>query len=352
MPVSSVALALLESRLAFRSIGIVLALQSITFSVVACLLAVGGLGVVSAGAGLLATNLVSAATAAAFARWLPRPSVPAVKDLGVQDRLRFGLPFIASTGVSVVKDAVSPMFLGLVFGAAAVGYVNWAQTLAVLGMLMLFPLGRVFFPVFVKVREHPARLQSAVVRATFWSYALVAPITVFVGLNIDDVTVVVYGDQWLPAVSTLLLLTGANLLSPAVNVLFILLNVQGRPGITLRYTLGFCVATWIFVPVAASIDDFRGYGWANLLVTAIGLPLVVGMRRYYAGHALDMLRPWGAAVIGVGLGRLVGGIPDDRAIGLAVSLSVAVVAYVGMLLGLAGSYTRELVQVVRSRSRA
>jgi len=50
----------------------------------ACLLALGGRGIVSAGAGLLATNLLSALLAAAFAKWLPRPSAPSSPEVRME----------------------------------------------------------------------------------------------------------------------------------------------------------------------------------------------------------------------------------------------------------------------------
>lgn len=339
MPLSSVAFALLESRLQFRAVGAVLVAQSVVFAVVASGLTLAGWGIVGVGLALALANLVAGIAGAWSAKWLPRLCRP---NGDLPDRLRFGIPYIASSGISVLKDSVMPIFLGLMFGAAAVGYVKWAQALAVSGMLILFPLARVFFPVFVRVRGDEVQLDSAVVRATFWSYAIAAPITLFVIANVYDITEVIYGSQWLPAVEILLWLTFANLLAPAVNVLFVLLNAQGHPSVTFRYTVGYFVATWVLVPIAAFVDSYRGYGWANVLVTLVGVPLIVRMRKHYFGHARDMIRPWAAGLGAVLLGRLAGSLVDSQEWQLAVSGTVGVVSYIVILPLVAHAFVGEL----------
>lgn len=350
LPFMNVGFAVLESRLAFRGVGMALMSQTLVFNVVACVLAIRGAGILSVGVAFAVSNLWVGLVACVAAAWVPRVTT---RVTGIRERLRFGLPFSGSSLVSIVKDSITPLFIGLSFGASAAGYINWAQTLAVVGMLMLFPLVKVFFPIFARLRHDPEGLRVAVVRAAFWSYALAAPVTLFIVVNVRSITSVLYGEQWLPAVGTVLWLSSSNLISPLVNVLFVVLNVQGQARTTFAYTLAYLVGTWVLVPVAATLGSYHAYGWANLLVTCLGLPLVIKSRTYLRGHVIDMVRPWVAATVGMAFGRLVAGQwLGGGDLTLLASAVVGGLTYLGLLYLLGGRLVREAVDMRRQEALA
>ena len=70
------------------------------------------------------------------------------------------------------------------------------------------------------------------------------------------------------------LLLVANLLAPLAAVLMAGLNARGRTLITLGYTAVWAIATWLTVPLLASIFGIVGFGIANILVTLTTLGLV------------------------------------------------------------------------------
>lgn len=302
-PMAAVCFAQLERALDFRSVGLLSAVQPVTFNIVAVTLAAAGLGVVGIGIAFAASNILPALLAARRVGRLPKVTR---RPRAVGSRLAFGVPFIATGVISAAKDAVNPLFLGAVVGIAAAGYINWAQQLAVVGTYFLLALSRLFFPLFARFRSDQARLRRLVQRATFWSQVLVAPVAVFTFVNASAITIAIYGQQWLPAVNVLRLLTGANVLSPIGAVLIALLNALGRPLVPLAYACVYFVGTWSVIPLLTDRLGFEAYGWANLIVTIAGLPLIVQNRAYFQGHWISLWFPWGAALVVVGGLSLVG----------------------------------------------
>jgi O-antigen/teichoic acid export membrane protein len=212
-------------------------------------------------------------------------------------RWRFGLPLIASSVVSVLKDAVNPIYIGLLLGASSVGYVNLAQQIAVVGIYILFILTKVYFPVFARLRSRPVMLRRAVATSALWSNVFVALIASFTLLNSKAITSSIYGEQWLPAVPTLELLLFANLLAPTATVLLALMNALGRAIVPLTYTVIWSAATWLLAPPLISHLGMVGYGWANIGVTLLALPLFWQGRQYLWGRSLLLaMSPWPLAV--------------------------------------------------------
>src|SRR4051794_30474275 len=132
----------LERSLAFGRIGISNFAEAITFNVVAIALAKSGAGPFSFGVAAVAQSLVGVAVISWFSPW--RPSWAWRPEL-VRDRLRFGIPFQGIVVVSLVKDSITPILIGVLLGATDVGYVKWSQNLAAYLLLALMVLDRIYF---------------------------------------------------------------------------------------------------------------------------------------------------------------------------------------------------------------
>ena len=343
-PLSSVSIALIERRLQFGRVGLILMIQPVLFNLVAVILAWSGAGLTGLGIALA----VSTAAVAPFALWASR-TVPryGFKRDSMTGRLKFGIPFIGANIVSTLKDSVNPLFIGAMFGATFAGYITWAQQLAVVGTYLLAIVARLLFPTFARLQDSPDALRRAVGASVFWANAVVAPITLFVVINAIQITTDVYDPKWLGAVTTLLFLSASNVISPTMSVLLALMNALGRAVVPLIFSLVWFAGTWIFVPLLAAPLGFEAYGVANVIVSAFGLPLLyVARKNLSMKTVLDSLVPWALGTVAIFVGYLcataLADLPGLAA--LVVSGVIGVSLYVGLLLVVA----RGKIKAIRS----
>lgn len=295
-PFTSISFVMIERKLSFGVLGVLLTIQPIAFNLVAVCLAFLHLGVLSLGVAFAVSNILVVPAAL-----LAVGEVPHIlfRRGSLRGRFRFGLPFIGISVVSTVKDAVNPLFIGVVIGASAAGYLNWAQQIAVIGTYALSILSRLLFPVFSRVKDDPRALEAAVPKILFWANMMVAPVTVFIGLFAHELTTVLYGSQWTPAIALLYWLLLANVVSPTASVLMALMNAIGKPSVSFGFAFAWFGATWVLVPTfVAFAHGYIGYGYANAFVQLISVALIfVARRKVHFKWISALILPWAYTIV-------------------------------------------------------
>ena len=222
------------------------------------------------------------------------------KDL-VRSSIGFGLPYQASSWVSLAKDSLNPVLVGLLLGAAQVGYLNWALALAAYPVLALMLLQRLYLPAFSKLQHHPeelSRLVTIVVRGT---NTIVAPLAVLCLVLAVPITRLVFGDKWLPAIPFFYFLWTANLCVATATPLYGLLNALGRSRTALGFALLWMATTWVFgLPLIALFGPI-GFAAGNAMVQlTVFLLYWVARRAVPLSLGSAIVIPW-AIASGVGL---------------------------------------------------
>lgn len=260
----------LERHLDFGRLVLAESAQAIVFQIVAVAAALSGLGVVSFGAAALAGTVTATLIVNVIAPW--RPGL-AWDWTDVQRFLRFGLPYQGAGVLSFIKDAVNPLFVGLIAGVAAVGFVNWATLVVSYPLVISAILARLYFPAFSRLRSRPetaAAFGAAVIRwGVFIAVGLIVPFLPAA----THWTELVFGSQWLPAVPLLYLQAVAIPFAAAAAVGMGILNASGRSGTALRFAAVWMGATWLFTVPAVLVAGWVGFGVANAIVTLTTTPL-------------------------------------------------------------------------------
>ena len=318
----------LERRLAFASLAGVEVAQALLYNVIAVFLAWRGAGTLAIGVAFLARAAFGAMLVSLVSPW----RIGWRWDLERARRhLRFGLPMQGIGLVSMVKDSITPVLLGLTGGAAAVGYIGWAQLVATYPTWAVMVMQRVYLPTFARVQHDERRLASLVEEVVRLSNTAVAPLAMLTLVLIRPLTTVVFGAQWLPALSAFRLLWIANLLVPTTMPLLGLLNASGRSRTAFGFALAWMVATWALgVPLIAAFGPL-GFALANVGVQGLNLLLIRAARRIVPIRVLSMAGPvwlWAAAtsLVGAALHATVPGAPALRlafAFGAALALYAA-----------------------------
>jgi O-antigen/teichoic acid export membrane protein len=253
----------LERHLDFSKLVRVEVAQAITFNVTAVYLAWRGWGILSFGIAMLLRAIVGAI----FANWIKPWAMRWHWDLErAKPHLLFAVPFQGAQLISVIKDSISPIFIGLLLGAGAVGYVNWAGMVAAYPLLALMVLQRIYMPAFSRLQYHPSALGNFVERILMLTNAITAPLAVLTIVLIGPIVHLIFGDKWLSALPVFYLLWAANIFVPSATPVYSLLNATGHARKALGFSILWMGGTWLLGAPLIVAFGIIGFAIANLLV--------------------------------------------------------------------------------------
>ncbi len=261
---------LMERELAFGKLAIVEVSQALTFNLTAIVLAWRGVGVLSFAIALVLRAGCGALLSNAMEPW----AVGWLWDsTALKRHIRYGLALQGGQFISMVKDSITPIFVGLHLGAAQMGYVTWAATLAGYPTMMLMPLQRLYLPFFARLQSDPKELRRYATHAIWMANAVAAPIAVTTVALAHPITVLIFASKWLVALPLFYCLATASMFAVGSAPMLGLLNAVGKSHVTLILTIVWMVATWAFgIPLMMKFGVI-GFGIAAMAVqiTNIGL---------------------------------------------------------------------------------
>jgi O-antigen/teichoic acid export membrane protein len=329
----------MERQLAFGRLAIVEVAQALAFNGVAVFFAWMGYAGYSFAIALVLRSLVGTVCAYSLNPW----------RIGwawhwqyARRHLVFGFYYQAGQIINLAKDTISPLFVGIAVGTAAVGYINWATSLANYPIIALMLLNRLYLPAFSRLAHDAVKLRRAAETVALFSGALVFSISAILYVFRREIIVTVFGEKWLIALPLFLPMILVNFLLVPMVVSMNVLNAQGRSRAVFKVTILLAASTWALGPVLISIYGWEIWGWANLVVNLSSILVIAECRRSLRVDWLGALaRPmviaaatWFGAEI-----ALSAGVPWP----LALIFAGAVAVGSGYLL-----LNRELLQVWRS----
>ena len=332
----------LERRLAFDRLALVEVAQAVVFNASAVLLAWREVGALSFALALLLRALTGAVLANLLEPW----------RLGwrwewsrTRDHLRFGTYFQGGQLISVVKDSITPVFVGLLLGAAQVGYISWAVMVAAYPVIGLMLLTRIYMPAFSRMQHHREQLTRFVERVVGATNALTAPLSVLTLILVEPLTRLVFGEEWLVALPIFYLNWAANLFVPTATPLMGLLNALGKSRASFWFAVLWMVGTWVLgIPLIIGYGAV-GLAVANLVVNFTNFWLYRMAQREVAFRILPVVLPSWALAFGVGgaLYLIQGVWPVES---LPVLLAFGVLGCIFYVAGLSLGYPGQVRKVV------
>jgi O-antigen/teichoic acid export membrane protein len=343
---SATPMALLERRLAFGRVALVEVTSGVTYQVLAVVLAYNGFGVWSLVIGTLAGAAVTLLLAYLAAGWRPRLSL---RWGAVASLIRFGVRYQAVNVLALVKDAATPLFVAIMLGPAAVGYIDWATTIAFYPLILVAIIARVTFPVYARLAGDRAGLQrmiEATIRAQ--AYVIYPAVAVLAALA-PFITVVVFTAKWLPAVPLIYLLLVTTMAASVSSALVAALNALGKPQIVLRLTFMWLVLDWATTVAFVLWFNMLGYAIADAVVATSVIVVVVVFRRYQPVRVVrNVARPIVCAgLAGGGLFALSLFEPPDTLALLLGEAAAGFAAFVVLELVVDGRFRRDVLALLR-----
>ncbi len=286
---------LMERELAFAKLAAVEVTQALAFNVVALILVWRGVGVLSfaialavrAGCGALLSNLVEPWSVG----WLWDVSI-------VKRHLRFGMALQGAQFICLAKDSITPLFIGLYLGAAKMGYVTWACTLAGYPTMLLTPLQRLYLPFFARLQSDRIGLRLYTGHAMWIANAAAAPLVILTIVLAHPITIVIFGGKWLPALPLFYFLGAANVVASGSAPMLGLMNALGKSHFTLALSAAWMLTTWaVGVPLMMHYGVI-GFGIAALAAQVVNIALYRAVSREVSLSALAACWPsWPIAML-------------------------------------------------------
>ncbi|MEW5975370.1 MAG: oligosaccharide flippase family protein [Acidobacteriota bacterium] len=254
-------------------------LRGITYVGMALPLAYLGAGHWSFVAAILASTVVKAAVAFHAAPW---PVRFRLRVSGMGGTLRFGALFQLSTLTSLVRDHIAVVLGGPLYGAQAVGYLNWAKnTTYYSSQIFTQVVSRVVFPSISRVQQEPEAVGHMTETVFKYVNLFTLPIILLFTSLIPEFVAVVFTNKWSPAIPAFyfysLRMVGSN-----VTTLFIsVLNGLGRIRTSLRVLIWWTALDWALALVLCPFMGFTGIAAAyGISVIPVSVWLLLELRTY------------------------------------------------------------------------
>ena len=274
VPISLQALyaASLERHIAFKNIAYIEIFQSFLYNGLSILLVCLHYGIWSLIAAYLARTLSGACLILLLKKTVPHLLFD---PKFIKQRLKKGVFIQGSSLISQAKDAIVPLYIGAMLGPKSVGYINWAGQLAFYPVIILNVLNRIYLPSFSRLKNSPDELRTYFSFVTGWTNRITLPLVVIVYCNAELIAKVIFGPQWLPAVSVVKIFCISNAFIPTSGPCVALLNAFGKPRATFFFAVVWFLLTWVAGVPLTAYWGIIGFSFVNIIVSSSSIIMFV-----------------------------------------------------------------------------
>jgi O-antigen/teichoic acid export membrane protein len=257
---------MMERNLLFNKIAWVDILENLVFQIAAISFAQVGLEVWSFIIAAILKGGIGAVFVYTLSAWRPALmfNVRAVKAL-----VKFGIPYQLKDILAFVKDAVTPLFIGIYAGATAVGYVNWARTFAFAPLVFSESFGRVAFPAFSRIQDNKEMLTRAVESSIRCMTLVLFPVTAIIIALGPEITHVVFTDKLMPGIPTFYFYCISPLGVGIFLPLYSAILAQGRSRILVLMVVLLIILEWGFGVVFVETFGFVGVAMTQAITVPV-----------------------------------------------------------------------------------
>lgn len=339
---SSTQMAILQRRLAFKSLAARSMVAKAVGGVVGVSLAFAGFGVWSLVAQKLVAGLAGVIVLWRTSDW--RPGLNVSKQ-HFKEMFVFGISIIGNKFMVYLNRRSNDFLIGYFLGTTMLGYYTIGnRLLLVLIRVVTGITNAVAFPTFARLQQNPKRMLRAFYRVTQYTSLLALP--AFIGLAVlsPEVIPALFGDNWGPSIPVMQVLALYGIIQSVLAFNSSVIRASGKPswefGILLLTSvcnvIGFLVVVrWGIVAVAASFVVV-GYLLAPVSYVALRKLVQIDFRTYLGQLVAPLSASSIMAIVILGLKYVL----NSQELGLYLQLAI----YVG-----AGGLSYLLVIVLTAR---
>ncbi len=195
----------------------------------------------------------------------------------------FGSKLLFSGILDTIFVNIYLVVIGKLFSPADLGYYTQAKNLQHLPVSNICNIvTRVTFPVFSSIQHDKVRLKNALRKALTTLVMIIFPLMIGMGILAKPLVLVLIGEQWLPSVSYLRLLSVIGILWPLHVINLNSLTALGRSDLFLQ--LEIIKKTMVILSISITYRwGIEAMLWGQIVTSFLGYYL----NSYYIGKLLD-----------------------------------------------------------------
>lgn len=232
---------LMQKDLRFNSLAKIEIAASVINSAVAITLAFLGFGVYSLIWGQLARAISKVLILCNWGWRNWRPSFHFSRQ-DLKGYLSFGLYQMGERTVNYLNSNLDYLLIGYMLGAKSLGYYTLAYNLIIRPSSMISPvITKVAFPIFSKVQNETDRLKRGYLKVLQLLSSINFPLMAGLAVVAPVAVPIIFGEQWLPSIILIQILSIVGLLRSAGSPIGSLLLAKGRADLGFKWNLALTV---------------------------------------------------------------------------------------------------------------
>lgn len=324
---------LLERDLNFGKLVWVEILETVVFNGLLIWLTFSNFGIAAFSWAAAARGIVGAGTLNIVAPW--KVGIGFSKQ-SAKELIHFGLPFQANSLLALLKDRLVPLVIARMVGAAGVGYITWAQSMAFMALEIMHIMTRISFPAFSRLQDDRVALKETLERTVFLTGLMLYPLLFGLMAVAPSLVEHVVSDKWQPALPMIYLFGfaafWATLSSPFTNFL----NAIGKIGITLKLMIMWTALEWGLSPILTYYYGFYGVGMASALIALTSIiPLIIIKRMVKVSVWSNIWQPLLASILMAVVTFMTSQAIARNFLTLLISVGIGGLIYLGLIFVLA-----------------
>lgn len=213
----------------------------------------------------------------------PKPKI-VLEWRKVIELLRRGKWITESNIFTYFFDQGGDIFVGRLLNTHILGIYQAAYKVSITPITEVVKVvNQVTFPVYAQISDDRNRLKMAFVKTLFTVLGLIIPIALFFYMFSTEITLLIFGDQWLAVVPLIKMLSIFAVLKGIIISLNPLFNALGRQDIIAKLSLvGLIVMILVIVPFIQNYGPL-GVGYTMAIAALATLPFI----HYYLKKVLS-----------------------------------------------------------------
>lgn len=260
---------LLQKELQFRQLARIEIIGSFANAMVAISLAYCGMGVFSLIWGLLAGRSLRLLLLCYWGSRHWKPSLHFSKQ-DLKGYISFGLYQMGEKTANYFNTNLDYLLIGSLLGAKPLGYYTLAYNLVLRPSLLINPIiTKVAFPVFSKIQNDILKLKNGYLKVLQLLSSVNFPMMAGLAIVAPVAVPIIFGDQWMPSIILIQILTIVGLLRSAGNPIGSLQLAKGRADLGFKWNVALIITQISGLYLGAKIDGTVGVAIAYAILMGI-----------------------------------------------------------------------------------
>lgn len=182
----------------------------------------------------------------------------------------FGLYQMGERSVNYFNANLDYLLIGALLGAKSLGYYTLAYNLVLRPSSMINPtITKVAFPVFAKVKNNTDKLKKGYLKVIQLLSSVNFPMMVGLAAVAPLAVPVIFGEQWMPSIVLIQILTIVGLLQSINNPVGSLLLAKGRADLGFKWNVGLMITQIPGLYIGAKLGGTVGVAIAFAVLLGI-----------------------------------------------------------------------------------